>query len=125
MKLPTDLKYAITHEWARLDADGLVTVGITDHAQTTLGDIVFIQLPDPERSVRAGEEVAAIESVKAASGIHAPLAGRIVSTNQAVVDAPESINDDPYAAWLFRIQPDNMGDLDTLLNADAYSNSVE
>lgn len=125
MNLPADLKYAATHEWARLDADGLITVGITDHAQGTLGDVVFVQLPEVGRTVRSGEEVAMIESVKAASGIHAPVNGRITDINQAVADAPECVNDDAYAAWLFRIQPDNAAELEQLLSAAAYAGSVE
>lgn len=125
MNLPTDLKYAPTHEWSRREADGTLTVGITDHAQSTLGDIVFLQLPDVGRSVKAGEEVASIESVKAASGIHAPVTGSIVAVNQAAVDAPESINDDAYAAWMFRIQPDTPADYDSLLDAAGYEAVAE
>lgn len=120
MKLPTELKYAPTHEWSRLEADGTLTVGITDHAQSTLGDVVFLQLPEVGRSVKAGEEIAMIESVKAASGIHAPVSGTVVAVNQATVDAPESVNDDAYAAWMFRIQPANPADYDGLLDATAY-----
>ena len=108
MNLPTELKYAATHEWSRLEADGTLTVGITDHAQETLGDVVFIELPAVGRTVKAGEEIASIESVKAASGIHAPVSGSIVAINQATVDAPESVNDDAYTAWMFRIQPSNL-----------------
>ncbi|MDE2598081.1 MAG: glycine cleavage system protein GcvH [Rhodocyclaceae bacterium] len=125
MNLPTDLKYAPTHEWSRREADGTLTVGITDHAQSTLGDIVFLQLPDVGRSVKAGEEVASIESVKAASGIHAPVTGSIVAVNQAAVDAPESINDDAYATWMFRIQPDTPADYDSLLDAAGYEAVAE
>lgn len=120
MNLPAELKYAATHEWSRREADGTLTVGITDHAQSTLGDIVFLQLPEVGRSVKAGEEIASIESVKAASGIHAPVSGNIVAVNQAAVDAPESVNDDAYAAWMFRIQPNNPADYDGLLDAAGY-----
>ena len=120
MKLPTELKYAPTHEWSRREADGKLTVGITDHAQSTLGDVVFVQLPEIGRVVKAGEEIAMIESVKAASGIHAPVGGSIVAINQAVVDAPESVNDDAYAAWMFVIQPDDPAAYDGLLDAAAY-----
>lgn len=125
MKLPAELKYATTHEWSRQEADGSLTVGITDHAQSTLGDVVFIQLPDVGRQVRAGEEIAMIESVKAASGIHAPVSGNIIAVNQAAVDAPESVNDDAYATWLFRIQPDNAGDFAQLLDAAGYEAIAE
>lgn len=125
MNLPAELKYAATHEWSRQEADGSLTVCITDHAQSTLGDVVFIQLPDTGRTVRAGEEVAMIESVKAASGIHAPVSGTIIAVNSAMVDAPESVNDDAYAAWLFRIQPDNPADFAQLLDAAAYEAIAE
>jgi len=120
MKLPTELKYAPTHEWSRLEADGTLTVGITDHAQATLGDVVFLQLPEVGRVVKAGEEIAMIESVKAASGIHAPVDGSVVAINQATADAPESVNDDAYVAWMFRIQPSNPADYAGLLDAAAY-----
>lgn len=125
MNLPTELRYAETHEWSRQEADGSLTVGITDYAQSTLGDVVFIQLPEPGRQVRAGEEIAAIESVKAASGIHAPVSGSIVAVNQAVADAPEKVNDDAYAAWLFRIAPSNVTELDRLLDAAGYAAVAE
>lgn len=125
MKLPAELKYAATHEWSRKENDGTLTVGITDHAQYTLGDIVFVKLPDVGRVVKAGEEIAMIESVKAASGIHAPVSGSIVAINQAVVDTPESVNDDAYAAWMFRIQPANAADFDGLLDAAGYEAVAE
>ena len=125
MNLPAELKYAPTHEWSRREADGTLTVGITDHAQSTLGDVDFIQLPDVGRVVKAGEEIAMIESVKAASGIHAPVSGSIVATNQAVVDAPEAVNDDAYAAWMFVIQPANPAEYDSLLDAAGYAAVAE
>ncbi|MBE7422382.1 MAG: glycine cleavage system protein GcvH [Zoogloeaceae bacterium] len=121
MSIPADLKYAKSHEWARLADDGLVTVGISDHAQEALGDIVFLELPQVGRKVKAGEECAVVESVKAASDIYAPIAGEVVAVNQAAADAPESVNQDAYAAWLFRLKPDNAADLDKLLDADAYA----
>ncbi len=124
MNIPVELKYAKTHEWARLEADGTVTVGITDHAQEALGDVVFIDLPAVGRSLQAGEEVAVIESVKAASDIHAPVAGTVIAVNQAAADAPESINEDAYAAWLFKLQPSSSGDLEQLLSADAYQRTI-
>ena len=125
MNLPAELKYAPTHEWSHLEADGTLTVGITDHAQSTLGDVVFLQLPEVGRVVKAGEEIAMIESVKAASGIHAPVNGTIVAINQAAIDAPESINDDAYAAWMFRLQPSNLTDYDKLLDAAGYEAVAE
>ena len=121
MNVPANLKYAKTHEWARLEADGLVTVGITDHAQEALGDIVFLELPQLGRKVAAAEECAVVESVKAASDIYAPLSGEVVAINQAAVDAPESVNQDAYAAWLFKLKPDHAADLDALLDAAAYA----
>jgi len=121
MNVPADLKYAKSHEWARLEADGLVTIGITDHAQEALGDIVFLELPEVGRQVTAGEECAVVESVKAASDIYAPVGGEVVAVNQAAADAPESVNQDAYAAWLFRLKPDNAAALDGLLDAAAYA----
>lgn len=120
MSVPANLKYTKSHEWALLNADGTVTVGITDHAQEALGDIVFLELPEAGRAVKAGEECAVVESVKAASDIYAPIAGEVVDANQAAVDAPESVNQDAYAAWLFKIKPANAADLDGLLDAAAY-----
>lgn len=121
MTTPTHLKYAASHEWARTEADGSVTIGITDHAQEALGDIVFLELPAVGRVVKAGEECAVVESVKAASDIYAPVSGEVIGANQAAVDAPESVNDDAYATWLFRIRPTNVAELDALLSADAYA----
>ncbi len=120
MNVPANLKYTQSHEWALLNADGTVTIGITDHAQEALGDIVFLELPEAGRAVKAGEECAVVESVKAASDIYAPIAGEILEANQAAVDAPESVNQDAYAAWLFKIRPSNPADLDALLDAAAY-----
>lgn len=122
--VPAELKYTASHEWVRLDADGLVTVGITDHAQETLGDIVFLELPEPGRKLEAGEASAVVESVKAASDIYAPLAGEVVEVNQALVDAPEGVNTDAYAAWLFKLRPDDSSAPATLLDATAYQNSI-
>jgi len=121
MNIPTHLKYAPSHEWAHLAADGLVAVGISDHAQEALGDIVFLDLPQVGRKLAAGEECAVVESVKAASDIYAPLAGEVVAINQAAIDAPEAVNQDAYAAWLFKLKPDNAADLDQMLDAAAYA----
>lgn len=119
-KPAANLKYTKSHEWARLEADGTVTVGITDHAQAALGDIVFLELPDAGRKLKAGEECAVVESVKAASDIYAPIAGEVVAKNDAAADAPESVNQDAYATWLFKLKPANAADLDGLLDAAAY-----
>ena len=124
MNTPANLKYAASHEWARLEADGSVTIGITDHAQEALGDIVFLELPAIGRVIQTGEECAVVESVKAASDIYAPVSGEVVDINQAAADAPESINADAYAAWLFRVKPADSAkceaELDGLLDAAAY-----
>ena len=124
MNTPDNLKYASSHEWARLEADGTVTVGITDHAQGALGDIVFLELPEAGRTVKVGEACAVVESVKAASDIYAPVAGEVIAANTAAADAPESVNEDAYAAWLFRIKPSNPPDLDALMSAEAYAASL-
>lgn len=124
MNIPADLKYTPSHEWARLEADGTVTVGITDHAQEALGDIVFLELPEVGRKVEAGKECAVVESVKAASDIYAPIAGEVVARNDAAIDAPESVNQDAYAAWLFKIKPATPNDLGSLLDAAAYEKAA-
>ena len=123
-KLQADLRYTESHEWVRLEADGTLTVGITDHAQEALGDVVFLELPDAGRVVAAGESIAVIESVKAASDIYAPVAGEIIANNQEAVDAPESVNADAYAAWLFKIKPANAADVDALLDAAGYEAAI-
>jgi len=120
MNIPKELKYTESHEWARAEADGTVTIGITDHAQEQLGDIVFVESPKAGRKVAKGEAVGVVESVKAASDIYAPVAGEIVAGNDALADAPEQVNADAYGSWLFRIKPDNAADLGQLLDAAAY-----
>lgn len=120
MSTPNNLKYTKSHEWVKVEADGSVTVGITDHAQEALGDIVFLELPEAGRTVAAGAEVAVVESVKAASDIYAPLSGEIIAFNQEAIDAPEGVNNDAYAAWLFKIAPTNPAELDGLLDAAGY-----
>lgn len=122
--IPANLKYAASHEWVRTEDDGTLTIGITDHAQEALGDVVFLELPEVGRTVQANETVAVIESVKAASDIYAPVAGEIIANNQAAVDAPESVNGDPYATWLFKIRPAAGADLSTLLDAAGYAASI-
>jgi glycine cleavage system H protein len=121
MSIPSDLKYTKSHEWLRQEADGTVTIGITDHAQEALGDIVFLELPDTGRTVKAGEECAVVESVKAASDIYAPVSGEVIARNDAAVDAPESVNQDAYAAWLFKIKPSSAAEIAALLDAAAYA----
>ena len=124
MNVPANLKYAKTHEWARLEADGVIVCGITDHAQEALGDIVFIELPEVGRAVTAGKECAVVESVKAASDIYAPVSGTIVEINTAVTDAPESVNGGAYDAWLFKIKPSNARELDNLLDDAGYAKAL-
>jgi glycine cleavage system H protein len=122
-KIPADLNYTKTHEWIRVEDDGTLTIGVTDHAQEALGDIVFLELPEAGRRVEAGEACAVIESVKAASDIYAPVAGEIVEANQEVADTPESVNADAYVAWLFRIKPDSP-ELTGVLDAAGYEAAI-
>ncbi|QCP47728.1 glycine cleavage system protein GcvH [Trinickia violacea] len=124
MSIPADLKYTESHEWVRTEADGTLTIGITDHAQEALGDIVFFEVQELGKTVSAGDTVAVIESVKAASDIYAPVAGEIVEANSAVVDTPDSVNSAPYDNWLFKIKPAAGASLDKLLDADAYTKSI-
>ncbi|MCO6055825.1 glycine cleavage system protein GcvH [Pseudomonas sp. MOB-449] len=118
--IPAELRYAPSHEWARLEADGTVTVGITDHAQEALGDVVFVELPEVGKTLAAGQEAGVVESVKAASDIYAPIGGEVIAVNDAVSDAPESVNSDPYGSWFFKLKPGNVAELDKLLDAAAY-----
>jgi glycine cleavage system H protein len=124
MNVPADLRYTASHEWIRLGDDGTLTIGITDHAQEALGDLVFIELPAVGRTVTQGEVCAVVESVKAASDIYAPVAGTVVAANAPVVAAPESVNADAYANWFYKLKPANPGDVDKLLDAAAYLASV-
>lgn len=117
---PNDRKYSAEHQWALPEADGSITVGITDYAQETLGDLVFVQLPEVGSNVEANQQVAVVESVKTASDVFAPMSGTIIAINDAAADAPETINEDAYTAWLFKIQPSNLAEYDGLLSADAY-----
>ena len=123
--VPANLKYATSHEWVRLEADGSITVGISDHAQEALGDLVFVELPEVGAHFVAEKEIAVVESVKAAADVYAPIAGTVTEVNQAAADAPESVNQDAYAAWLFKMQPAAAGDLDTLLDAATYQQLVD
>lgn len=124
MNTPSDLKYTRNHEWVRVEADGTITVGITDHAQELLGDLVFVELPDVGVEFSADQEVAVVESVKAASDVYAPVTGSIVDINPTAVETPEVVNQDAYAAWLFRMRPAAVNDLDSLLDAAAYQEIV-
>jgi len=121
MNVPATLKYTRSHEWVRAEADGTITVGITDHAQELLGDLVFIDLPDVGEVLVAEQEAAVVESVKAAADVYAPVAGTVTELNNAVADAPELVNQDAYAAWLFRMKPVDVADLETLLDAAEYT----
>ena len=121
MKTPQQLKYTETHEWIGTEADGTLAVGITDHAQEVLGDIVFLELPPLGKRFEQGEACAVIESVKAASDINMPVAGVVVAANDALAKSPEQVNADAYAAWMFRIKPDNAGDIDGLMDAASYA----
>lgn len=120
-EVPTDCKYAATHEWARLDEDGSVVVGITDHAQGALGDVVYVELPEVGQQISAAEEAGVVESVKAASDIYGPITGTVVAINSALDDEPEKVNQDPYGeGWFFKLAPDDVVELEELLDAEAY-----
>ena len=125
-EIPSDLLYRESHEWVRADDDGTVTVGISDHAQAQLGDMVFIELPEPGMSYEQGDACAVVESVKAASDVYAPLTGEIIENNSALEDSPELVNSDPYGdGWLFRMQLSDPSELDGLLDAEAYAEQAE
>jgi glycine cleavage system H protein len=123
--IPADLKYTDTHEWVRAEADGTITVGITDHAQEALGDLVFIELPEIDKPFAARKEIVVVESVKAASDVYAPVAGTVIAVNTGLAEAPESLNENAYAAWLFKFKPDNPADVETLLDAAGYQAIIE
>ena len=119
--IPSELRYTKTHEWVRTMDDGNVEVGITDHAQQLMGDMVFVELPEVGATIAAGDDCAVVESVKAASDVYAPVTGEIVEINEDLANAPETLNQEPYAGgWLFRMRPENEGEMDDLLDADAY-----
>ena len=123
---PSELRYAVTHEWARLEEDGTVIVGITDHAQDALGDVVFVELPDVGAVLSASDEIAVVESVKSASDIYAPVSGKVVAINEALEDTPEIVNEDPYnEGWFFRLQPEDRSELENMLHAEAYIASLK
>jgi glycine cleavage system H protein len=124
--VPQELRYARTHEWARLEEDGTVTVGISDHAQDALGDVVYVEHPEPGQQVAAGDEAGVVESVKAASDIYAPVSGSVVAVNEALDDAPETVNQDPYGdGWFFKMDPDDVTELDELLDSETYAELCE
>lgn len=118
--IPAELRYAASHEWARLEADGSVTVGISDHAQEALGDVVYVELPSVGKLLSAGQEAGVVESVKAASDIYAPVEGEVIAINEALADSPELVNSDPYGSWFFKLKPSNPAQLESLLDAAGY-----
>ena len=122
--IPADLRFAASHEWARLEADGSVTVGISDHAQEALGDVVFVELPEVGAELAAGQEAGVVESVKAASDIYAPVSGEVIAVNEDLSDSPENLNNDPYASWIFTLKPSNPAELEQLLDAAGYKAAI-
>lgn len=125
MNNPANLKYTATHEWIRMEADGTISIGITQHAQELLGDMVFVENPAVGRKLGAREECAVVESVKAAADVYAPVSGEVTAVNTELDSAPEKINADPYGAWMFRMKPDNAADVAALLDAAAYQAVVD
>ncbi|MBB3062104.1 glycine cleavage system protein GcvH [Microbulbifer rhizosphaerae] len=125
-EIRSELKYLSSHEWARLEEDGTVTVGISDHAQDALGDVVYVDTPEVGTNLAAGDEAGVVESVKAASDIYAPVSGEVVAVNEALEDAPETVNASPYDdGWFFRVKPSDPSELDKLLDAEAYRAEAE
>jgi len=125
MSNPSNLKYTASHEWVKSEADGTISIGITQHAQELLGDMVFVETPAVGRKLKAKEECAVVESVKAAADVYAPVSGEVTAVNGELNSAPEAINTDPYAAWMFRMKPDNAADLSALMDAAAYQAVVD
>ncbi len=125
-QIPAELKYTKSHEWIRVEADGSLTIGITDHAQEALGDLVFVETPEAGQSFGTGDAAAVVESVKAASDVYAPVAGDVIGGNDVLADAPETLNDDPYGeGWIFKLQPADAGELDGLMSADGYADFLK
>ena len=123
---PSELKYASSHEWARLEDDGTVTVGITHHAQEALGDVVFVENPELGANLAAGDEAGVVVSVKAASDIYAPVAGEVIAVNEVLEEEPETVNSDPYHdGWFYKLKPSDISELENLLSAEDYSASCE
>ncbi len=125
MSNPSNLKYTSSHEWVKSEADGTVSIGITQHAQELLGDMVFVEAPAAGRHLKAREECAVVESVKAAADVYAPIAGTVTEVNGQLDSSPEAINEDPYAAWMFKMKPDNAADVNALMDAAAYQAVVD
>jgi glycine cleavage system H protein len=125
MSNPADLKYTASHEWIKTEADGTISVGITQHAQELLGDMVFVETPEVGRKLKAKEECAVVESVKAAADVYAPVSGTVTAVNADLDSAPENINSDPYGAWMFKMKPDNAADVAALLDVKAYQAIVD
>lgn len=124
--IPSELKYATSHEWVRNEGNGIVTVGITEHAQDLLGDMVFVELPEVGETVGTGDDVAVAESVKAASDIYAPVTGEVIEINEDLEDSPELVNSDAFGdGWLFKLKIEDEGELDSLLDAEGYANSID
>lgn len=124
--IPSDLKYVDSHEWARVESDGTVTIGISDHAQSALGDLVFVEVPEVGKTLAKGGAAAVVESVKAASDVYSPISGEVIAANGSLGAAPELVNQDPYGnGWLFKLKPSNTGELAQLLDAKAYEKVVE
>ncbi|RMQ45677.1 Glycine cleavage system H protein [Pseudomonas cichorii] len=122
--IPAELRFAESHEWARLESDGTVTVGISDHAQEALGDVVFVELTEVGKVFAAGDAAGVVESVKAASDIYSPVAGEVIAINEALADSPELLNSTPYEAWIFKLKPADAGDLAKLLDAAGYKSAI-
>ncbi|AVF57428.1 glycine cleavage system protein GcvH [Pseudomonas fulva] len=122
--IPAELRFAESHEWARLETDGTVTVGISDHAQQALGDVVFVELAEVGKVFTAGDAAGVVESVKAASDIYAPVSGEVIAVNEALADSPEQLNEQPYDAWIFKLKPSSQADLDKLLDAAGYKAAI-
>ncbi|MDH1259591.1 glycine cleavage system protein H [Pseudomonas fluorescens] len=122
--IPAELRFAESHEWARLEADGTVTVGISDHAQEALGDVVFVELTEVGKVFAAGDQSGVVESVKAASDIYAPVSGEVIAINEDLSGSPELLNSDPYVAWIFKLKPSDKAELDKLLDAAAYKAAI-
>ena len=126
MEIPGDVRLAASHEWARINDDGTITIGITEHAQEQLGDLVYVETPEIDLQCEAEQPVAVVESVKAASDLYAPVAGKIIDANGELADSPELINDSPYEnGWIFKMQPDDVSDVENLMDADAYTSMIE
>lgn len=125
-EIPSDLRYTESHEWVRAEDDGTLQVGITDHAQEQLGDLVFVELPEVGDAVKAGDACAVVESVKAASDVYSPVSGEVTAVNESLADNPELVNQDAFEdGWLFAVKPEDEGELESLLDAEAYGDTLE